>query len=118
VQKGQEPHTHTQNGRAEKGCAAAANRGVERKGSTDRDAGSRIERRSRNHRLIVLGAILEGQIIDHPTSISGQAIARDIEAHVTAHPRDRDALIDLLACLTTLPSSAVSSVCPVVSTWS
>jgi hypothetical protein len=62
--------------------------------------GAEAERRARNHRLIVLGAIVESQIIDNSHSVSAQAIARDIEDYVTAHPRDRNTLADLLACLT------------------
>lgn len=71
--------------------------------------GAEAGRRARNRRLIVLGAIVEGRIVDDPSSISAQAIALDIEAHVTAHPRDRDTLADLLACLTApadLPDAA------------
>jgi len=58
------------------------------------------ERRARNHRLIVIGAIVEQRALDNPHSISMHSLVHDIEAHVTAHPGDRDTFADMLARLT------------------
>ncbi|HJU19335.1 MAG TPA: hypothetical protein VJ770_23010 [Stellaceae bacterium] len=59
------------------------------------------ERRARNHRLIVIGAIVEQRALDNPRSISMHSLVRDIEAHVTAHPEDHDTFAGLLTRLNT-----------------
>jgi len=55
--------------------------------------------RARNHRLIVLGTLVEQHALDDPHSLSAQTLIHDIEAHLAEHPTDADNFAELCARL-------------------